>query len=81
PAEPHFWLPDYQDLMDDASAGAPRWTETRQIQDDEVLALLKKQNGGQIYSGDEMVLQQLRLRSAGTDSCQSFSYLFRRVSS
>ncbi len=45
-------LPDYEDLMDEVSAGrAPQWTETRQIQDDEVLALLKKQNSGKFIPG------------------------------
>ncbi|MDP9161443.1 MAG: beta-lactamase family protein [Acidobacteriota bacterium] len=47
-------LPDYEDLMDQVSAGnAPRWTEARQIQDDEVLALLKKQNSGKFIPGTQ----------------------------
>jgi len=39
-------LPDYEDLME----GGP-WTETRQIQDDEVLALLKRQRKPKFAAG------------------------------
>lgn len=39
-------LPDYEDLME----GGP-WTETRQIQDDEVLALLKRANAPKFAAG------------------------------
>jgi len=39
-------LPDYEDLME----GGP-WTEARQIQDDEVLALLKKQSKPKFAAG------------------------------
>ncbi len=39
-------LPDYEDLME----GGP-WTETRQIQDDEVLALLKRQSKPKFVAG------------------------------
>jgi len=39
-------LPDYEDLME----GGP-WTEARQIQDDEVLALLKRQSKAKFAAG------------------------------
>ncbi|HEX3745653.1 MAG TPA: serine hydrolase domain-containing protein [Bryobacteraceae bacterium] len=39
-------LPDYEDLMDGG-----RWSETRQIQDDEVLALLENQSAGRFAPG------------------------------
>lgn len=39
-------LPDYEDLMD----GGP-WTESRQIQDDEVLALLKRSHAPKFAAG------------------------------
>jgi len=45
-------LPDYEGLMEKAeAAGAPRWTATRQIQNDEVLALLKKAKSGKFAPG------------------------------
>jgi CubicO group peptidase (beta-lactamase class C family) len=46
-------LPDYEDLMDAAEArkGAPIWTESRQIQDAEVLQLLKQETAGKFAPG------------------------------
>jgi CubicO group peptidase (beta-lactamase class C family) len=45
-------LPDYEDLMDAAEkAKGPLWSAEHQIQDDEVLALLKKETKGQFAPG------------------------------
>jgi CubicO group peptidase (beta-lactamase class C family) len=45
-------LPDYEDLMDKASAGkAPLWSETHQIQDSEVLRLLEAEKSGRFAPG------------------------------
>ena len=45
-------LPEYEDLMDQASAGQPsRWTADHQIKDAEVLRLLKAQNHGKFAPG------------------------------
>ena len=45
-------LPDYEDLMDAAEkVKGPLWSAEHQIQDDEVLALLKKETKGKFASG------------------------------
>ena len=45
-------LPDYEDLMDAAEkVKGPTWTRERQIQDDEVLELLKKEKAGKFAPG------------------------------
>ncbi|MCU1286204.1 MAG: beta-lactamase [Acidobacteriales bacterium] len=45
-------LPDYEELMDASSAGGPpKWTETHQISDAEVLALLKTARKGEFAPG------------------------------
>jgi CubicO group peptidase (beta-lactamase class C family) len=45
-------LPDYEDLMDrEEKTYGPRWSADRQIQDDEVLALLEKQTAGKFAPG------------------------------
>jgi CubicO group peptidase (beta-lactamase class C family) len=45
-------LPDYEQLMEDAEArGATPWTPERQIQDDEVLGLLKQATNGRFAPG------------------------------
>ncbi len=45
-------LPEYEDLMDQVSAGQPsRWTADHQIQDAEVLTLLETQNHGKFAPG------------------------------
>ena len=45
-------LPDYEDLMDTLEkAKGPRWTPENQIQDDEVLELLKKESIGKFAPG------------------------------
>jgi CubicO group peptidase (beta-lactamase class C family) len=45
-------LPDYEDLMDAAEkANGPLWSPEHQIQDDEVLALLKKETKGKFVPG------------------------------
>jgi CubicO group peptidase (beta-lactamase class C family) len=45
-------LPDYEDLMDrEEKTNGPRWSAERQIQDDEVLALLEKQTEGTFAPG------------------------------
>jgi CubicO group peptidase (beta-lactamase class C family) len=45
-------LPDYEDLMDTLEkAKGPRWTPEKQIQDDEVLDLLKKEKSGKFPPG------------------------------
>jgi CubicO group peptidase (beta-lactamase class C family) len=46
-------LPDYEDLMDAAEKrkGSAIWTETHQIQDPEVLALLKQETSGKFAPG------------------------------
>jgi len=45
-------LPDYEDLMDNLEkAKGPRWTPVNQIQDDEVLELLEKENIGKFAPG------------------------------
>jgi len=45
-------LPDYEDLMDAAEkASGPRWSAEKQIQDDEVLELLKKADKGKFAPG------------------------------
>ena len=45
-------LPDYEDLMDAAEkASGPRWSPEKQIQDDEVLELLKKADKGKFAPG------------------------------
>lgn len=45
-------LPDYEDLMSAAEKGrAPLWTRERQIQDDEVLALLRGETKGRFAPG------------------------------
>jgi CubicO group peptidase (beta-lactamase class C family) len=47
-------LPDYEDLMDGASSAKPSpWTETHQIQDAEVLALLKAETKGKFVPGTQ----------------------------
>jgi CubicO group peptidase (beta-lactamase class C family) len=48
-------LPDYEDLMAAAekSKGAPIWTDTHQIQDAEVLELLKKESAGKFAPGTQ----------------------------
>jgi CubicO group peptidase (beta-lactamase class C family) len=45
-------LPDYEDLMDAAEkAKRPTWSPEKQIQDDEVLELLKKESNGKFAPG------------------------------
>ncbi len=45
-------LPDYEDLMDAAEkAKGPIWSPEKQIQDDEVLELLKKESNGKFAPG------------------------------
>ena len=45
-------LPDYEDLMEAAGkANGPKWSPERQIQDDEVLELLKKAEAGKFAPG------------------------------
>jgi CubicO group peptidase (beta-lactamase class C family) len=45
-------LPDYEDLMEaHEKAGGPGWSAERQIQDDEVLALLKAETRGKFAPG------------------------------
>ena len=45
-------LPDYEDLMDaQEKIKGPRWSPEHQIQDDEVLALLKKETKGKFAPG------------------------------
>ncbi len=44
-------LPDYEDLMEKRSAGEASWSETRQIQDAEVLRLLEGQKQGKFAPG------------------------------
>lgn len=45
-------LPDYEDLMDaQEKANGPVWSPERQIQDDKVLALLKKETKGKFVPG------------------------------
>ncbi len=44
-------LPDYEDLMEQRSAGEASWSETRQIQDAEVLRLLEGQKRGKFAPG------------------------------
>ncbi len=45
-------LPDYEDLMDKASAGkSPVWTESHQITDEEVFKLLQSEKRGKFSSG------------------------------
>ncbi len=45
-------LPDYEELMDrEEKTNGPRWSVERQIQDDEVLALLEKQTQGKFAPG------------------------------
>jgi len=45
-------LPDYEELMDKASAGKPPlWTESRQITDAEVLRLLESETNGRFSPG------------------------------
>jgi CubicO group peptidase (beta-lactamase class C family) len=45
-------LPDYEDLMDAAEkAKGPTWSPEKQIQDDEVLELLKKEGNGKFAPG------------------------------
>jgi CubicO group peptidase (beta-lactamase class C family) len=45
-------LPDYEDLMEAVEkAGGPMWTPEKQIQDDEVLELLKKEKSGKFAPG------------------------------
>ncbi len=45
-------LPDYEDLMEDAEkAKGPLWSPGHQIQDDEVLGLLKKERKGKFAPG------------------------------
>ena len=47
-------LPDYEELMDSARPGKPLpWTETRQIQDAQVLALLERQKRGKFVPGTQ----------------------------
>jgi CubicO group peptidase (beta-lactamase class C family) len=46
-------LPDYEELMDQASGKRPLWTESRQIQDGEVLALLQTQKRGKFAPGTQ----------------------------
>jgi CubicO group peptidase (beta-lactamase class C family) len=47
-------LPDYEELMDSARPGKPSpWTETRQIQDAQVLALLETQKRGKFVPGTQ----------------------------
>ena len=45
-------LPDYEDLMEaEEKSGGAKWTPQRQIQDDEVIALLKKEMRGKFAPG------------------------------
>jgi CubicO group peptidase (beta-lactamase class C family) len=44
-------LPDYEDLMEQRSEGEASWSETRQIQDAEVLRLLEGQKQGKFAPG------------------------------
>jgi CubicO group peptidase (beta-lactamase class C family) len=48
-------LPDYEDLMDasEKRKGVPIWTPARQIQDAEVLELLKKETAGKFMPGSQ----------------------------
>ena len=51
-------LPDYEDLMETAEkAHGPTWTAAHQIQDDEVLDLLKQPSPREVCTGDKLVLQ------------------------
>ena len=67
-------LPDYEQLMEEAEArGAAPWTHERQIQDDEVLALLKQTTQGRYAAGSNwsysnsgyVVLGLVAARAAG----------------
>ena len=44
-------LPDYEELMDKASAGSLKWSESRQITDAEVLKLLATEKAGRFSPG------------------------------
>jgi CubicO group peptidase (beta-lactamase class C family) len=72
-------LPDYEELM----GGGP-WTETRQIRDDEVLALLKQQleaaANSEIRGGDELGVQQLGICGARSDRGEGVGRSVRRLS-
>jgi len=46
-------LPDYESLMDQTPERRARWTENRQIHDDEVLALLEAQKSGKFAPGTQ----------------------------
>lgn len=46
-------LPDYESLMDEISNGHAKWTESRQIQDAEVLHLLEMQRHGKFSPGTQ----------------------------
>ncbi len=75
-------LPDYEDLMDaQEKVKGPVWSPEHQIQDDEVLALLKKETKGKFLSWNQLVVQQFRLRRSRSHRCQSFRRILRRFSS
>ena len=73
-------LPDYEDLMDAAEkVKGPLWSSEHQIQDDEVLALLKKESKGQFapdtswsYSNSGYVVLGLILAKASGQSYADF---------
>jgi len=45
-------LPDYEDLMEAVEkVKGPHWTPQKQIQDGEVLELLKKEKSGKVCAG------------------------------
>jgi len=66
-------LPDYEDLM-----GAGAWTENRQIRDDEVLSLLKRQTAPSSRP-DELGVQQLGICRTRSDRGESVGGSVRRV--
>ena len=59
-------LPDYEDAMD-----AHQWTPEHQIQDEDVLALLQRQSQAAVRRGNELGVQQFRLRALGPDRRES----------
>jgi len=73
-------LPDYEDLMDAAEkAKGPMWSPERQIRDDQVLQLLKKESHGKfapgsqwVYSNSGYVLLGLVVEQASGESLPAF---------
>ena len=58
-------LRDYEELMEqEEKTHGPKWSVEKQIQDAEVLALLKAADQWRLSAGNQMGIQQFRVRAS-----------------